>query len=319
MKTFLFDTLNRFRRFSENLDVKATLCNRPWQVFNDSGEKELYIFQEDGTLLITYSGRVTHSTWQYIAANKSIVISAGQQSYMVHPAFMDKVLFALQVDGTNECAFLIDENNAQNFAPRSYASLMGYFEEKERKALEEERRRVQAEIGESMRKMREAAEMARLKALEEEKSKELEKQRKRAAKERERLDELSRIYNREIKHRFSEKWGLVNKLTLWTVAIVGMLYYIVGYWNNLKTESFFILIPLLIPLLILVGRFLTFLIYIVMKLLDHLLLKRSFKRYIKRYPNDEKIPDLIDYHNRGVRCKWRKISNEEWHWLLYGK
>jgi hypothetical protein len=128
------------------LDVKATLCNKPWQVFNDSGEKELYIFQEDGTLLITYSGRVTHSTWQYIAANKSIVISAGQQSYMVHPAFMDNVLFALQVDGTNECAFLIDENNAQSFAPRSYTALMGYFEEKERRALEEERRKRQAAI-----------------------------------------------------------------------------------------------------------------------------------------------------------------------------
>ena len=132
-------------------------------MFNGSGEKELYIFQEDGSLIITYSGRVTYSTWQYIAANKSIIISTGGQSYMVHPAFMDKVVVALQLDGTNDCAFLIDEKNAQNFAPKSYTAQMGYFEEKERKALEEERLRVQAEIEESMRKMREAAEMQRQK------------------------------------------------------------------------------------------------------------------------------------------------------------
>ena len=188
MKTYLFDTLNRFRRFSENLDVKATLCNKPWQVFNDSGEKELYIFQEDGTLLITYSGRVTHSTWQYIAANKSIVISAGQQSYMVHPAFMDNVLFALQVDGTNECAFLIDENNAQSFAPRSYTALMGYFEEKERRALEEERRKRQAAIDA---------------AIEEQRKKKLEEEQKRIKEE----EEKSRTEAREI-YRKSIYWEI---------------------------------------------------------------------------------------------------------------
>lgn len=44
MKTYLFDTFNRYKRFSEKLDAKTILCNKSWWVFNDSGEKEVYIF-----------------------------------------------------------------------------------------------------------------------------------------------------------------------------------------------------------------------------------------------------------------------------------
>ena len=48
MKTYLLDILSRYNRFSENLDVKTVLCNKSWWIFNDSGDKELYIFQENG-------------------------------------------------------------------------------------------------------------------------------------------------------------------------------------------------------------------------------------------------------------------------------
>lgn len=138
MKTYILDTLNRYNRFSENLDVKATLCNKSWQVFNDAGEKEVYIFQEDGTLIISLSGRVTNANWQYIPANKSLIISSKQQSFMVHPAFMDNVVFALQVDGTKEYSFLIDESNTSNFKPKCLEELKQYFKDQERKMLEEQ-------------------------------------------------------------------------------------------------------------------------------------------------------------------------------------
>lgn len=105
MKTFFFDTLNRYKRFSEKLDAKTILCNKSWWIFNDSGEKEIYIFQEDGSLIISFNGKVTHATWQYIPANKSLVISTSKESYMLHPAFVDENIFALQQDGTNKFAF----------------------------------------------------------------------------------------------------------------------------------------------------------------------------------------------------------------------
>lgn len=146
MKTYLFDTFNRYKRFSEELDAKTILCNKSWWVFNDSGEKELYIFNTDGTLIIAVSGKVTNATWQYIPANKSLIISGNNQSYMVKPAFFDNQIFALQVDGTNDYAFLIDENNLPSTSLRSLADLKEHFAEKERQAVLAEQRKRQAAI-----------------------------------------------------------------------------------------------------------------------------------------------------------------------------
>ena len=39
MKTYILDSINRLKRYGENLDVKTILCNKSWQIFNDSGEK----------------------------------------------------------------------------------------------------------------------------------------------------------------------------------------------------------------------------------------------------------------------------------------
>lgn len=138
MKTYLFDTINRYKRYSEELDAKTILCNKSWKVFNDSGEKELYIFNVDGTLIISVSGKVTNASWQYISANKSIVISGNTQSYMVRPIFYDRTLFVLRIDGTSKCAFLIDENSSSSINLKSLSDLKNYFEKKENKTVVDE-------------------------------------------------------------------------------------------------------------------------------------------------------------------------------------
>lgn len=136
MKLYVFDTINRYKRYSETLDAKTKICNRSWIVFNDGGEKEVYKFKEDGTINVVLSGRVTRGTWEYDPTDKTIIISASNQSYMVHPAIYDGLLLALQVDGTNECSFLIEENNSQNFVPKTYDELMLFFADKETKIIE---------------------------------------------------------------------------------------------------------------------------------------------------------------------------------------
>lgn len=136
MKTYLFDTFNRYKRFSEKLDAKTILCNKSWWVFNDSGEKEVYIFNTDGSLIVSIKGKVSYSTWKYIPANKSIIITAGEESYMVIPAFVDSNILALQIDGTDEFAFLIDEQNIQKFLLKTLLEVEKYFEAKEAKEIE---------------------------------------------------------------------------------------------------------------------------------------------------------------------------------------
>lgn len=131
MKTYLFETLNRYKRFSESLDAKAVLSNKAWIVFNDEGEKQVYIFQEDGTVLITTNGIGSVKTWKYIPANKSILINGEDNSFvMLRTAFVDENILAFQLDGTDRYAFMIDENNKALFAPKTLEELNMYLEDK---------------------------------------------------------------------------------------------------------------------------------------------------------------------------------------------
>ena len=131
MKTYLFETLNRYKRFSESLDAKTVLSNKAWVVFNDEGEKQVYIFQEDGTVLITTNGIGSVKTWKYIPANKSILINGdGNRFVMLRTAFVDENILAFQLDGTDRYAFMIDENNKALFAPKTLEELNIYLVDK---------------------------------------------------------------------------------------------------------------------------------------------------------------------------------------------
>lgn len=137
MKAYLLDIPNKYNRFCKNLDVKAILCNKSWLVFNDSGDKELYIFQENGSLITSVNGSVTNAAWQYISANNSLVISLKKQPYMLHPSFKDDIVLALQLDGTERFVFMIEESQSNFFHPKSLKELTAYFENKERRGMEE--------------------------------------------------------------------------------------------------------------------------------------------------------------------------------------
>lgn len=139
MKTYLLDSFNRYKRFSEKLDVRTILCNKAWWVFNDSGEKEIYIFQEDGSLIISINGNVINANWKYLPTNRSLIINEKEQSYMLHPAFLDDKIFALQKDGTEQYSFMIMEEQLKYLHLKSLSDLMQYF-------IEEEDRRIKAEI-----------------------------------------------------------------------------------------------------------------------------------------------------------------------------
>ena len=139
MKTYLLEILNRYRKFSDSLDVEAILCSKSWIVFNDSGNKEIYLFQHDGSLIISVNGEVTNATWKYIPVNQSILISTKNASYMLRPAFVDDIIFALQLDGTNQFSFMIDELKRDAFAPKSLSDIEQYLIKRKQLELEKEK------------------------------------------------------------------------------------------------------------------------------------------------------------------------------------
>lgn len=247
MRTFIFDAINRYKRYSENLEVKIAICNKSWWVFNDSGEKELYIFLDDGTLYITLNGRVTLGTWKYLSANSSLIISGNGQSYMVHAAYMDNTVFALQVDGTNEYAFLIEEDNRQKFLPKTFSDVESYFHLKEKKVIKQQELSKQELLAATLlsiqrKKEDELNELLR----QEEKAKRLEEERIRQE-ELKRIAELEvQLKKRAAKIKLECEQGLPSSLNFaFIVVLLVVLLIIVG--DKSPLEKFFLFIFYSLP------------------------------------------------------------------------
>lgn len=126
MKAFLFDLVNKLQRTSNALDAKAILCNKTWRVFSDTGEKEVYIFMEDGKLVMSVNGVAVVGSWMYIPANQSLVISGNNQNFLVHPIICNNVL-ALALDGSNQCCFLLDSTKEELDRINSLSNIESYI------------------------------------------------------------------------------------------------------------------------------------------------------------------------------------------------
>lgn len=223
MKTYLFDSLNRYKRFSENLDIRTTLCNKTWCVFNDTGEKEIYIFQEDGKLIISVNGIVTFATWQFTSANKSLIINTPQKAVMLQPSFIDDVIFSLRLDGTNDFAFLIDESNKITFKPKSLSDINSYFNNK----ILEEKQRIVRERKEKIRLRRLAQENERNAKIEKEKEEE-------KIREKQRYEE---ILKKKVEKKLSED-VYYNELSLKCYSLMEMRTDLNKYFTTKATLLF---------------------------------------------------------------------------------
>ena len=139
MKTFLLNIPNEIRNWNNSLDAKALLCSQSWNVFNDEGIKEVYIFQNDGTLIASHNGKVTKAKWEYIPQNTSLIIeNLGADIYMMKPVCYDEKVLTLQVDGTNNFALLINDKYVQLLMLDSFAKAKLYIEEPQKFARQKE-------------------------------------------------------------------------------------------------------------------------------------------------------------------------------------
>lgn len=157
MKTFLLSIPNSIRNWSNSLDAKTVLCSRSWLVFNDEGVKESYIFQKDGTLIASHNGKVTRAKWEYLAVNGSLLIeNPSDATYLLKPAYYDEKVLALQVDGTESVALMIEEQHAVELALESVERANLYItnrtefdnQQRERKEAEDAKEKARVEAWE---------------------------------------------------------------------------------------------------------------------------------------------------------------------------
>ena len=141
MKTYLLDTIDRLKRFSQSLDVKTILCSKAWYVLNEDGDTENLIFQEDGTVLVSVNGSLKKYTWLYIPQNQSLsIMHTDSDGTMLKPAYIDGKVLAFQKIGTKECMFLIDDALGEKDKLLTLDSVKKYLIESEQRAIEEEKK-----------------------------------------------------------------------------------------------------------------------------------------------------------------------------------
>lgn len=111
MKTYLADIIPKIKRFSQKLDNLTLLTNQHWVVIDEiQNTKVVYIFRNNFELLISQNGKVEKGKWEYLG-NNSLLIDIKEDSYLFRHGFFDSNILALKVDGRDEYAFLVNENN----------------------------------------------------------------------------------------------------------------------------------------------------------------------------------------------------------------
>jgi hypothetical protein len=111
MKTFINHLIPRIQQYSRKLDDLTLLTNQHWVVVDEiANSKTVYIFRNNNELLISSDGEVEKGKWEYLG-NNSILIDKQDKSYLFKHGFFDENVLALKVDGRDEYAFMVNENN----------------------------------------------------------------------------------------------------------------------------------------------------------------------------------------------------------------
>ena len=189
MKTYIFDTIERFKRYSQKLDVKTILCSKAWYVLNEDGDTENLIFQEDGYVLVSINGSAKKFTWNFIPQNQSLTIMhTDTDGTMLKPAFMDGKVLAFNKIGTKECMFLVDDSWSDNEKMLSLASMKEYLLDIENRAIAAELEVERKKKEEEEKRLRDILEQQRI-----EKERKLREEQKRKDAERIRLANIQQI------------------------------------------------------------------------------------------------------------------------------
>jgi len=127
MKTFILDIIPKIKSYSKRLDDASILQNKPW-IFLDENTKSkiVYIFRSNGQLLISNNGIIEKAKWEFIN-NELIMIETKESSFLFRHGFLDENILALNLDGQDGFALLINEIQLQREL-NSYDAVLKYLE-----------------------------------------------------------------------------------------------------------------------------------------------------------------------------------------------
>lgn len=102
MKHYLNDILTRIEKFSIKLDNETVLMKQHWIVLDEEeNSKKVYIFRNEGSLLISVNGNVNKAKWELLDFG-NMLIENNSNSYLFNHGFLDTEVLILKKDNSND-------------------------------------------------------------------------------------------------------------------------------------------------------------------------------------------------------------------------
>lgn len=151
MKTYIFSLIEKYKQFSQIMDVQSVLCSKAWYVLNEDSNSEVLIFKSDNTGYASVDGDTRIFKWEFLPQNGSLLINHDEmKGTMLKPSYFENGILVCQKDGTQECMFLIDDSlsPAKKFQTLTSVkeSLTAIANKHEEKKKLEEKAKIEAEL-----------------------------------------------------------------------------------------------------------------------------------------------------------------------------
>lgn len=123
LQDLIKDLQSSLKSYSQGLAKQNILVDIPWTMVDGDLNLQRLIFRKDNSLYIVKEGEIQESTWEYLPAMNSLVITLAGKKILMNEVFADGKALILKNDGVN-MDFLSFAN--QNELPS--LDLVGYLE-----------------------------------------------------------------------------------------------------------------------------------------------------------------------------------------------
>lgn len=111
MLEYIRRLLPRLKQYSESLDARSIFVDQSWILIDEDGNRHTYIFQNNGTLIVSINGQVITSRWNYIQSAKSLYLNTNTQQLLLKSAFVARGLMFLKLDGSLDKPWIFANEN----------------------------------------------------------------------------------------------------------------------------------------------------------------------------------------------------------------
>lgn len=101
LQDLIKDLQSSLKNYSHGLANKNLLVDIPWTMVDGDLNLQRLIFRKDNSLYIVKEGEIQESTWEYLPAMNSLVITIGGKKILMNEVFSDGKALILKKDGVS--------------------------------------------------------------------------------------------------------------------------------------------------------------------------------------------------------------------------